>query len=461
MAEKNTKMTFADYAKEFAKTRKNDNILRKSSLIPQYVRVNSLCPGIAYPTWGGLPHGGRIIEISGLNSSGKTSGMSAIIADYLRNYPDKSVLYVDAENTYDVEYQSRANSFDPEKLYIYNPDVGESGEIILGTLLDMANNISDLSLIIIDSVPALVPSIDYENEFEKDNGMRGTLAKFLYKWQREIIPTLKANDIDLAFINQTRVKGQTYTGADILDEPCGDAIKFYASVRIRFGRRKFLDANGDELTNSNKTYYGAMTMRQALARSRNIPAVQAFMAVDKTKVAEFVHNLGIDYYQYDSNGNVKDTNLYESYAIGGGVDVSPLDMAAAYSSFGRQGYYIEPYSYTKIVFKETDEVYEHKYEKVKAMSEETAYMITDILLTATKQGAIGNVNISGTEVAGKTGTSTHSLKNVPDSASSDNWVISYSPDYTLAFWYGVDVLGPKNYTNAIAASVQRKEISVN
>ena len=218
-------------------------------------------------------------------------------------------------------------------------------------------------------------------------------------------------------------------------------------------------SNGQELTNSNKTYYGAMTMRQALARSRNIPAVQAFMAVDKTKIAEFVHNLGVDYYQYDSNGNVKDTNLYESYAIGGGVDLSPLDMAAAYSAFGRQGYYIEPYSYTKIVFKETDEVYEHKYEKVKAMSEETAYMITDILLTATKQGAIGNVNISGTEVAGKTGTSTHSLKNVPDSASSDNWVISYSPDYTLAFWYGVDVLGPKNYTNAIAASVQRKEIS--
>ena len=218
-------------------------------------------------------------------------------------------------------------------------------------------------------------------------------------------------------------------------------------------------SNGQELTNSNKSYYGAMTMRQALARSRNIPAVQAFQAVDKEKIAEFVHALGVDYYQYDSSGNVKDTNLYESYAIGGGVDLSPLDMAAAYSAFGRQGYYIQPYSYTKIVFKETDEVYEHKYEKVKAMSEETAYMITDILLTATSQGAIGNVHISGTEVAGKTGTSTHSLKNVPDSASSDNWVISYSPDYTLAFWYGVDVLGPKNYTNAIAASVQRKEIS--
>ena len=218
-------------------------------------------------------------------------------------------------------------------------------------------------------------------------------------------------------------------------------------------------SNGQELTNSNKSYMGAMTMRQALARSRNIPAVQAFQAVDKEKIGEFVNNLGIDYYQYNTDGSVKDTNLYESYAIGGGIDLSPLEMAAAYSTFGRQGYYIKPYSYTKIVFKETDDVYEHKYEKIKAMSEETAYMITDILITATKQGAIGNVNISGTEVAGKTGTSTHSLKNVPDSASSDNWVMSYSPDYTIAFWYGVDVLGPKNYTNAIAASVQRKEIS--
>ena len=225
-----------------------------------------------------------------------------------------------------------------------------------------------------------------------------------------------------------------------------------------FYDNKMTYSNGQVLTNSNKTYYGRMTMRQALARSRNIPAVQAFMAVDKKKIGEFVNNLGIDYYKYDKNGNVTDTNLYESYAIGGGIDLSPLEMAAAYSAFGRQGYYIEPYSYTKVIFKETDDVYEHKYEKKQAMSEETAYMITDILMTATKQGAVGNVP-TNTQIAGKTGTSTHSLKNVPDSASSDNWVITYSPDYTLAFWYGVDVLGPKNYTNAIAASVQRKQIS--
>lgn len=252
MAEKNTKMSFADYAKQFAKTRKNDNILRVSSLIPQYTRIKSLCPSVAYATWGGLPHGGRIAEVSGLNSCGKTSGVSAFIADYLRNFPDKVVLYVDVENTYDVAYHAAANYFNMDRVYVYNPDVGEPGEVVLGTLLDMVNNTSDLCAIVIDSVPALVPAIDYESEFEKDNGMRGTLAKFLYKWQRELIPAIKANNTDLFLINQTRVKGKTFTGADILDEPCGDAIKFYASVRIRFGRRKFVDENGEELTNSNK-----------------------------------------------------------------------------------------------------------------------------------------------------------------------------------------------------------------
>lgn len=252
MAEKTTKMTFADYAKQFAKDRKNTNILLQANLVPKYTRIKTLCPAVAYATWGGLPHKGRIFEVSGLNSSGKTSGISAMIADYLRNFPDKHVLYADIENTYDVYYHAAANGFDPSRVYLYRPDVGEPGEVVLGTLLDMANSISDISLIIIDSIPALVPSIDYENEFEKDNGMRGTLAKYLYKWQRELIPVIGANDIDVALINQTRIKGKTFTGADILDEPCGDAVKFYASVRIRFGHRKFVDENGEDLKNSTQ-----------------------------------------------------------------------------------------------------------------------------------------------------------------------------------------------------------------
>ena len=223
-------------------------------------------------------------------------------------------------------------------------------------------------------------------------------------------------------------------------------------------------SNGQELKNADGTYKGPMTMRQALAQSRNTTAVQAFQQTDKDKIAEFVNACGIDYYQYYSDGSIKDTNLYESYAIGGGLEVSPKDMAGAYGTFARSGYYIEPYSFTKVVFLETDEVYEYKYEKTQAMSAETAYMITDILITATKQGAGGNINIAGTEVASKTGTSTYdyaatSANKVPSSASADNWVLTYSPDYVISFWYGTDKLTHESYTDSIDAAIERKKIS--
>ena len=223
-------------------------------------------------------------------------------------------------------------------------------------------------------------------------------------------------------------------------------------------------SNGTIITNSDNGYKGAMTMRQALVQSRNIPALQAFQAVDKNKVAEFVNNCGIDYFKYDSKGNVTDETLYESYAIGGGMEVSPLDMAAAYGTFARGGTYIEPYSFTKIIYEETDEVYERKIEKRQAMSPETAYLINDMLVTATENGVGGNINVPGTQVASKTGTSTYDYRalkanNVPDRASMDNWVLTYSPDYVISFRYGYDKLTHDDWTDAIAAAIQRKKIS--
>ena len=221
-----------------------------------------------------------------------------------------------------------------------------------------------------------------------------------------------------------------------------------------FYDNKMTYTNGQVLSNADNTYQGAMTMRTALVRSRNIPAVQAFQAVDKDKIAEFVHNCGIDYGQY----------LYESYAIGGGLELSPTDMAGAYGVFARGGYYIEPYSFTKVVFEETDEVYEWKYESKQAMSAETAYMITDMLITATKNGVGGNINVSGTQVASKTGTSTYEYSamraaGVSDDISGDNWTITYSPDYVISTWYGVEKLTHESYVKAIAAANEKKKIS--
>ena len=190
-------------------------------------------------------------------------------------------------------------------------------------------------------------------------------------------------------------------------------------------------SDGTPLKNADGNYQGMMTMKTALYKSRNIPAIQAFQQLDKEKVSTFVHNLGIDY---------GDT-LYESAAIGGFNGMSPLSMSAAYAAFARGGEYIEPYTFTKIVYRQDDRTIEPKVEKMRAMSEETAYMMNYMLTYAGANGVGGKINVSGTDVAAKTGTSTVDKKaleqyNLPDSTSMDNWVAVYSPDYSISLWYG-------------------------
>lgn len=223
-----------------------------------------------------------------------------------------------------------------------------------------------------------------------------------------------------------------------------------------FFDNKMTYSNGTELKNSAGDYLGMVTMRTALYRSRNIPAVQAFQQVDKEKISEFVHNLGIDY----------GDELYEAMAIGGLDGITPLDLSAAYAAFGRGGYYIEPHSFTKITYNDTGEVQEFKYEPVKAMSEETAYMITDILMTATKNGVGGNLKVKNADIASKTGTSTYDAaflkaRGIPSSAAKDNYTNFYSPDYSISIWYGYDGVDvSKDYfTTAINGANQKSKIA--
>lgn len=220
-------------------------------------------------------------------------------------------------------------------------------------------------------------------------------------------------------------------------------------------------SNGQSIKNSDSKYLGMITMRVALSRSRNIPALQAFQSVDKDKIANFVNSLGINY---------GDT-LYESASIGSFDTVSALQMSAAYATFARGGYYIEPYTFTKIEFIDSGEEYENKYKKEKVMSDSTAYMINNILVTAHSSYRVGgSYSVSGTDIAAKTGTSTYDgnavsalgIKTLP---SRDNWTVSYSPDYSISMWYGYDRLYKDAYTtmngalsvkNALMSGIAKK-----
>ena len=214
-------------------------------------------------------------------------------------------------------------------------------------------------------------------------------------------------------------------------------------------------SNGTSIKNADNKYLGLITTRTALVNSRNIPALRVFKKLedeDINYIKDFAHNLGINYGK----------ELFESASTGGFTGVSPLQMSAAYASFGRGGYYIKPYIYTKIELKDSGKIYEYKYEKKKVMSEETAYMITDMLITASEKHTAGGILVNGTDIAAKGGTTTidrdmRHEKGLPDNATMDAWNITYSPTYSTALWIGYDRLSKEYYLNSsIGSSVRMK-----
>lgn len=254
--------------------------------------------------------------------------------------------------------------------------------------------------------------------------------------------------------NRATVSRQPGSTAKILFD-YGPYLEYFneSSTGTMFLDEETTYSNGTPIRNSDRQYLGLITMRTALMKSRNIPALRAFKKLqseDSSYISNFVHSLGINY------GN----SLFESAAIGGfDPGITPIQMSAAYAAYGRGGYYIEPYIYTKVEVIETGETHEHKYEKVKVMSEETAYMITDMLMSAAQSG-VGGVKINGTDIAAKSGTTTidasaaQALK-VPATATRDAWNITYSPEYSIALWIGYDKTTSEYYlTSKIGGNVR-------
>lgn len=215
---------------------------------------------------------------------------------------------------------------------------------------------------------------------------------------------------------------------------------------------QFLDApykysNGRSISNWDNSYKGQMTLRKALALSRNIPALKAFQAVDNKKIIEFVQNLGI-------KPEIENDKIHEAHSIGAFSGVNPVQMSAAYAAFSNGGYYNEPYTITKIVYRETGKEVEHKSEKKKVMSEATAFMISSVLQdVALTGGSLKNV-------AAKTGTTNYDdkvikSKGLPLDAIRDSWVVGYSTKTVIAMWYGYDFIDKEYCLRNLPATMQK------
>ena len=209
-------------------------------------------------------------------------------------------------------------------------------------------------------------------------------------------------------------------------------------------------SNGKAINNWDRGYYGAVTLRRALATSRNIPALKAFQKVDNSKIIDFVTGLGIQ--PEISNGKI-----HEAHSIGAFTGVSPLQMSAAYAAFSNGGYYNEPYTIEKIVFRDTGKEKTHKAKQKQVMSDATAYMISSVLQ---------DVSITGgkpANVAAKTGTTnydeaTMNKYNLPSDAIRDSWVIGYTSKTVIGMWYGYDFIDREYCLRNIPATVQKDKL---
>ncbi|TQR19742.1 PBP1A family penicillin-binding protein [Psychrobacillus vulpis] len=183
--------------------------------------------------------------------------------------------------------------------------------------------------------------------------------------------------------------------------------------------------------NFSGKYRGAMTMREALYNSQNVPAVKTLKEVGTKNAKEFINRFGIDI------GDVT-----ESSAIGGtSKSMSPIQMAGAYAAFGNNGVHTEPYAINKIVYRDGKTEKNYRPESKPVMKDSTAYMVTDVLRDVLTKGTAKKAAVSGLDIAGKSGTSNYdsnqmSSWNLPKSAFPDVWFAGYTTNYSIAVWAG-------------------------
>ncbi|KKB73799.1 MULTISPECIES: PBP1A family penicillin-binding protein [Bacillus] len=213
-------------------------------------------------------------------------------------------------------------------------------------------------------------------------------------------------------------------------------------------------STGQEIHNYDLRYKSWISMREALADSRNIPAVKAFQAAGKENVANFANGLGL---------SIDKDDLLESYAIGGfGKGVSTLQMAGAYSAFGNNGYYNEPHFVSSVEFNDGTKL-DLTPESKAAMSDYTAFMITDMLKTAVQTGTGTAAQVPGVTVAGKTGTTNFEESDVKKyglnpKGARDSWFVGYTPQYTAAVWTGKDGMNSLNVSEQQIAKLLFKKV---
>ena len=190
---------------------------------------------------GGIPKG-RIVEVYGPESSGKTTLIGAVIAEIQKNGGIAG--FIDAEHALDPVYAENLG-VDINNLYISQPDSGEQALEICETMVRSGA----LDIVVVDSVAALVPKAEIDGDMGDSHV--GLQARLMSQALRKLTPVISKSSCSVIFINQLREKvgimfgnPETTTG--------GRALKFYSSVRIDVRRIESVKEGGEIVANKTK-----------------------------------------------------------------------------------------------------------------------------------------------------------------------------------------------------------------
>ncbi|MDR0528421.1 MAG: recombinase RecA [Zoogloeaceae bacterium] len=190
---------------------------------------------------GGLPRG-RVVEIYGPESSGKTTLCLQVVAEMQKT--GGTAAFIDAEHALDPQYAQKLG-VNVGELLISQPDTGEQALEIA----DMLVRSGSVDIIVIDSVAALTPKAEIEGEM--GDSMMGLHARLMSQALRKLTANIKKTNTLVIFINQMRMKigvmfgnPETTTG--------GNALKFYASVRLDIRRISSIKKNDEVIGNETK-----------------------------------------------------------------------------------------------------------------------------------------------------------------------------------------------------------------
>lgn len=172
--------------------------------------------------------------------------------------------------------------------------------------------------------------------------------------------------------------------------------------------------------NYDHKFKGPVTLRKALALSRNLAAVRLIRYIGEQTVVEYAKKMGIE----------SRLKAVPSLALGSS-EVTPLEITAAYGVFPNLGVRVDPYFIERIVQRGGDVVYEHETQKEQVIPPATAYVMTSLLRSVIDEGTAIGARLEGFSIpaAGKTGTTDN---------YSDAWFIGFTPDLVCGVWVGFD-----------------------